>query len=155
MYNVAIYSVIAQTQNLKMPKYPSHLSSTFTDAIYHSIQSAEDQEEQIFKAEQMEVHACWLIKHPVWCAPGFHPALLLPDSKLRILSVLLLLLGNYFKLLSHAQHHRFHLVLECFSGYSDILLLFHRLTYPAWHGWDFILKILFQHGRSLIFFLIF
>lgn len=58
IYNVAVYAVIAQTQNLKMPKYSSHLSSTFTDTINHSIQSAEDQEEQIFKAEQMEVHAC-------------------------------------------------------------------------------------------------
>lgn len=58
MYNVAMYAVIAQTQNLKMPKYPSHLSSTFTDTINHSVQSVEDQEGQIFKAEQMEVHAC-------------------------------------------------------------------------------------------------
>lgn len=58
MYNVAVYAVIAQTQNLKMPKYPPHLHSVFTDTINHSIQSAEDQEEPIFKAEQMEVHVC-------------------------------------------------------------------------------------------------
>lgn len=58
MYNVAMYAVIDQTQNLKMPKYPSHLRSTFTDTINHSKQSAEDQEGQIFKAEEMEVHAC-------------------------------------------------------------------------------------------------
>lgn len=53
MYNVVVYAVIAQTQNLKMPKYLSHLSTKFTNAINHTLSQLRIRKNESSNADQI------------------------------------------------------------------------------------------------------
>lgn len=51
--NNVVYAVIAQTQNLKMPKYLSHLSTKFTNAINHTLSQLRIRKNESSNADQI------------------------------------------------------------------------------------------------------